>query len=421
MAEPPLSTPAVSRHDPYAAFRHAGYRRYAIGWLSVVVGTQIQSVALQWEIYVRTGNALALGVVGLVQIIPALIFLLPGGHVADAYDRRRVIIFGMLGTTLTSVALAVASIQAAAIGVIYGLLFLDASFIAMARPARAAMLPLVVPEAVFGNAVTWNSSLMQLAMMVGPGVGGVVVGIYAPAAYLISAAGSMTFVVMLMGVTVQPQDRVREPVTMASLLEGFRFMWHSRLVLAAISLDMLAVLLGGAVYLLPIFAKDILQVGEWGFGALRAAPAVGAVLTAVVLAHAPPMKHAGRNMLLAVAGFGAATIVFGLSQWFWLSLLMLVLTGVFDNVSVVVRHTLVQLATPDQTRGRVSAVNGVFIGLSNELGGFESGVVARAFGPVVSAVSGGVGTILIVIITAIKAPGLRRLKRLSDIYASPGA
>ncbi len=383
----------------------------------VLLGTQVQSVALQWEIYERTEQAIALGLVGLVQIVPALLFLLPAGHLADSRDRRGVVTVGMVGTTLTSLALAGASMASAPVWLLYLLLFLDATFLSLARPARSAMLPLIVPEAVFGNAVTWNSSLFQLAMVVGPALGGLVVAWWLPAAYLFSAAGSTLFAIIMWFIALRPQQRSGSRASLQTLLAGMSFVRRTPLVLAAISLDMFAVLLGGAVYLLPIFAKDILQVGEWGFGLLRAAPAVGALLMALVLAHTPPMRHAGRNLLLAVAGFGLATIIFGVSRSFWLSLVALALTGALDNISVVIRHTLVQLATPDSMRGRVSAVNSVFIGLSNELGGFESGLVAQGFGPVVSVVSGGIGTIAVVAATAVMSPTLRQLDRVDDAAA----
>lgn len=410
-----------ARHDPYAAFRIADYRRYALGWLIVLIGTQVQSVALQWEIYVRTEAAISLGLVGLVQIVPALVFLLPAGHVADAYDRRRVITLGMAGTTLTSLALGWASIRAVDVWMLYVLLFFDATFLALARPSRSAMLPLIVPEAIFGNAVAWNSSLSQVGMVCGPALGGLIVAWYPPAAYFLSAAASTLFGVAALRITAAPPRREREPMSLARLFGGAKFVWNSPLVLSAIALDMFAVLLGGATYLLPIYARDILHVGEWGFGLLRAAPAVGAFVTALALAHAPPMQRAGRNLLLGVAGFGAATIVFGLSEWFWLSLVMLALTGATDTVSVVVRHTLVQLATPDAMRGRVSAVNSVFIGTSNEIGGFRAGSVAELIGPVASVVLGGVGTLGVVAWTALAAPSLRRLRRLDQVRPPEGA
>jgi MFS family permease len=295
---------------------------------------------------------------------------------------------------------------------LYGLLFFDATFLALARPSRAAMLPLIVPEAIFGNAVAWNSSLLQMGLVAGPALGGLVVAIYLPGAYIISAAGSTLFGILILRVKTPPRRNVREPMSLERLLGGARFVWRSRLVLAAISLDMFAVLLGGAVTLLPVYAKDILHAGPAGLGWMRAAPAIGAFCVAMLLAHRRPFRRSGHALLLSVAGFGAATIVFGFSQNFWISLLSLFLIGAFDNISVVIRHTLVQVLTPDELRGRVSAVNSLFIGASNELGGFESGLVARAFGPVVSVVSGGAGTILIVAAVAVRFPRLRRYGRL---------
>lgn len=412
---PDEEQPRPARHDPYAVFRLVDYRRYAINWIIVLIGTQMQSVALQWEIYNRTNNALALGFVGLVQMIPALVFLLPAGHVADSYDRRRVIALGMAGTTMTSLGLAAATIMQTPVATLYVLLFLDAMFLALARPARAAMLPLIVPEAIFSNAVAWNSSMVQMAMMVGPALGGLIVAIYLPTAFFISAFGSTIFGLSMLRVRIPAQSRPREPMSLQRLLSGAKFVWNSRLVLPAISLDMFAVLLGGAVYLLPIFAKDILKVDEWGFGLLRAAPAAGAFCMAMIVAHLPPMQRAGRKLLISVAIFGVATIVFGLSSWLWLSLAMLFIAGMADNISVVIRHSLVQLATPDNMRGRVSAVNSVFIGASNEIGGFESGLVAHYFGPVISVVSGGIGTIGVVLLTAWRSPSLRRLGRFDEI------
>jgi MFS family permease len=393
------------------------YRRFVVSWLLVLVGTQMQSVALQWSIYQKTGEALSLGLIGLVQVVPVLVFLLPAGHWADVHDRRRVIALGMAGTTLTSLGLAAATLLSAPVWAIYVLLFLDASFLAMARPARSAILPRLVPPHVLANAIAWNSSLFQIALVTGPALGGLIVALWLPAAFFISAAGSTVFGILVLGVRTPPVEPNRDPMSIERLLGGASFVFKQRLILAAITLDMFAVLLGGAEYLLPIYAKEILHVDEWGFGLLRAAPAVGSLASALVLAHRPPMLNAGRNLLFAVAVFGLATIGFGLSTSFALSLLLLVIIGVSDNVSVVVRHTLVQLATPDAMRGRVSAVNGVFISMSNELGGFESGLVAQWWGPVRSVVSGGVGTLLVVLGTAWWSPQLRRLRRLEEAQA----
>lgn len=402
------------KHDPYAAFRIRDYRLYLSGWLFALIGTRIQSIAIGWEMYQRTGEALALGLVGLMQALPTMILALPAGYLADTFNRRKLVMLSLLGMTLTSLGLAALSFAHGSIPLMYGVLLLDATAMILGRPARVALLPQLMPREVFPNAVTWNSSLQQIISVLGPAVGGFIVVVSAPAAYLICAAGSLIFIVLLTRVKFRKVSEQTEKVSLRTLLAGLGFVWRSRLLLGLMSLDMFAVLLGGAVYLLPIFAKDVLAVGPQGFGWLRTAPAAGAFCMAILLTYLPPMKRAGRNLLLAVAGFGAATIVFGFSKSFWLSMAMLFLTGLFDNVSMVIRHTLVQLLTPDQMRGRVSAVNSVFVGASNELGGLESGIVAHWFGPAVSVVSGGIGTIVVVLITVVSAPRLRLFSSLHD-------
>jgi predicted MFS family arabinose efflux permease len=280
----------------------------------------------------------------------------------------------------------------------------------------AALLPQLVPAERFANAVTWNSVGWQLASVVGPALGGLLIAWrhHAGIVYVIDAALMLVFVICLAQVRGRQAVRAREAVTMQTLLGGVRFVRHTKVILAAITLDLFAVLFGGATTLLPVFAKDILHVGPDGFGWLRAAPSIGAVLVAVLLLGRPPMRRAGRSLLIAVAGFGIATIVFGLSRSFPLSLVMLVLAGGLDMISVVVRQTLVQLRTPDEMRGRVSAVNSVFIDTSNELGGFESGASAALLGPVVSVVGGGIVTVLVVSAVAIAWPELRRMKGLAE-------
>lgn len=405
-----VSAPA---HDPYLAFRDPNFRRYVIGFLIVQMGTACQGVALQWEIYQRTGSMLNIGLVGLVQAIPMLTLTLPSGYFADRYPRIRVMQVSLSLATLASLGLAYFSIIQGSIAWMYALLFLDAAFVTLGRPARTALLATLVPREMFESAVKWRTSLWQLSGVLGPAIGGIVVAWNVPAAYVISAVTSGVLLALLPGFRpVVEHQPLREPM-LKSVAEGIRFVWSNKVVLHAISLDLFAVLLGGATYLLPVFASDILDVGAQGFGVLKAAPAVGALVMAIVLAHRPPMRRAGKSLLLAVAGFGVATIVFGLSQNFWLSVAALALTGAFDNVSVVVRHTLVQTLTPDAMRGRVSSVNAVFIGSSNELGGFESGLVASWFGPVISVVSGGIGTLVVVALTAWRAPALRRQGSLS--------
>ncbi len=406
------------KHDPYAAFRVREFRLFASGWFVASVGTQIQNTAIGWEMYQRTGQALALGLVGLAIALPTIVFALPAGYLADMYDRRKVIVLSLLGTTLTSLCLAALSVTEGPVNWMYALLMLDATATVLGSPARRAIVPQIVPREVFPNSVTWSTSLMQSSWMVGPALGGLVVMVNVPIAYVISAVCTLWFVLLLSRVKIPKVEReagIERQPALHTLLDGIRFLGRTRLLLWLMSLDMFAVLLGGAVYLLPIFAKDILHVGPEGFGWLRAAPAAGALCMAISLAYLPPMKHAGRNLLLTVAGFGIATIVFGISQSFWLSFAMLFLTGVFDNISMVIRHTLVQLTTPDEMRGRVSAVNGVFVSASNELGGMESGLVAHWFGPVISVVSGGIGTLLVVGTTAAASAKLRGVGALNKV------
>lgn len=406
--------------DPYQAFRSPGFMRLFFGSLLIHVGAAAQSVAIGWDIYQRTDSAMALGLVGLVQALPMFLLTLPAGYLADVYDRRRIMLFGLIGTTLTSVALAGFSVLRGSIAAMYALLFFDAAFHRIAGPSAAAIVPLLVPASALENAIKWRSSAFQLSSVVGPAVGGLIVAFNVPAAYLFSAATTVVFVGLLWGMRIPAGTRSAPGRMLTQLREGLSFVWGQKIILGAVSLDMFAVLLGGAVYLLPIFARDILTQRPFGMGPeqalgwLRAAPALGAVLMALLLTHRPPMERAGRSMLLSVASFGAATIAFGLSRSFWLSFGMLFLTGLFDNVSVVVRHTLVQLRTPNELRGRVSAVNSMFIGSSNELGGFESGLAAKWFGPVVSVVSGGIGTLVVTGLWARLFPGLWRFGRLSD-------
>jgi MFS family permease len=273
----------------------------------------------------------------------------------------------------------------------------------------------LVPRDIFENAVKWRTSAFHVSAMIGPALGGFIIAWSLPAAYLFSAACTAVFMLILSRLSIPPAPRAKPGNMLRQLGEGLHFVWRQKLVLGAISLDLFAVLFGGAVYLLPIFATDILAVGEQGLGWLRAAPAIGAFCMALYLAHAPPMRHAGRTLFLCIAGFGVATILFGLSESFLLSMAMLFLTGGFDNVSMVVRGTLIQLATPNEMRGRVAAVNGIFIGSSNELGGFESGLVAQWFNPVISVVSGGVGTLLVVAAWTGLFPSLRRLHSFGEL------
>jgi MFS family permease len=385
-------------HDPYAALRHPGYRRLLTGSVLSGAASEMLAVAVGWELYHRTSSALNLGLVGLVQFLPVLLLALPAGHAADRYSRKFLLVGGLSVMALASVGLAALSFFEGPIPLIYLCLLAAGVSRAFSMPARWALVPQVVPEKDLSNAITWNSSGWQVASMVGPSLGGLILGLSGQAAgvYLLAACCSLACAGLIASIRPQVEARRREPVTLASFLAGVRFVYRTKLILATITLDLFAVLLGGATALLPIFARDILHVGPEGLGWLRAAPAIGALMMALYLAHRPPLRRTGWALLGSVAGFGAATIVFGLSRDPALSFLMLALTGALDNVSVVVRGTLVQVLTPDAMRGRVSAVNAIFIGSSNELGAFESGITAEWFGPVGSVVLGGAGTVAVV-------------------------
>ena len=378
-------------------------------------------VALGWELYERTHSALALGMVGLVTAIPAILLALPAGHLADRMDRKKIVIGAQTLFVTMSLLLATVSYLQGPILLIFGILLIRGVGNAYNNPARSALLPRLVPAEVFGNAVTWSSSAFQTAAVVGPAIGGAVIAFQhkATAAYVIDACLTSVYLIMLFAIRGDAPAvasatalKPKEKMTIESLMAGMRFVKDTKVVLAALTLDLFAVLLGGATALLPIFAKDILHVGPEGLGWLRAAPSVGSLIVMLGIAHRPPMQKTGWTLISAVAGFGICTIVFGLSKSFLLSMSMLFLLGGLDGVSMIVRGTLVQLWTPDEMRGRVSAVNSVFIDMSNELGGFESGALAAAVGPVAAVVGGGVGTLLVVSAVAVAWPELRQLGRL---------
>lgn len=409
------------RHDPYGALRVTLFRRFLIVRLLVSIGTAAQSLAVGWEIYDRTSQALSLGLVGLVQAIPMLLLTLPAGYLADVFDRRILMILSLVGATFTSLGLALASWSQAPIAWVYLLLLLDSTSLRLGWPAATAILPLLIPERLLENAIKWRTSTIHIAIISGPAIGGFLISSNPQSVYLLSAFFSTIFVVFLWTIRLPSATRIRRGDMFGQVLESLRFVCQRKLILGAASLDLFAVLLGGAVYLLPIFSKEIIELGhlnlkpEQALGWLRAAPAFGALVMAILIAYLPPMRRSGSILLWSVAGFGLATIAFGLSRNFWFSLLMLAFVGAFDNVSMVIRQVVVQLVTPNEMRGRVSAVNSIFVSSSNELGGFESGVVAQAFNPITSVVSGGIGTLVVVAMWAKLFPSLRRLKSLSSL------
>ena len=411
------SPAVVSRADPYAAWRIRNYRLYAASWFLMTFAKQIETVAIAVYVYAQTRDALALGWLGLVQAAPVMVLAIPAGQMADRRDRRLVLAAMVSVTTIIAAGLTASCWLDASAQWIYILLCISAIGQALGGPSRASLLPQLVPAEGFSNAVAWNSSVFHIASMVGPAAGGVLVATTAGVP-LAMAVVVLCRVLSLVGIALlpsRPREVTQSSISLESLMAGVRFVWGQKPILATITLDLFAVLLGGATYLLPVFAEDILHFGPSAVGYLRSAEAAGAIFMAVTLAHLPPIRHAGRTMLWAVAGFGAATIVFGLSREFWLSVAAMFLVGAFDNISVVVRHTLVQMLTPDSMRGRVSAVNNVFIVASNDLGGLESGVTARLFGPVLSVVGGGLGTILVVLAARWKWPQLLAMGSLQDL------
>ncbi len=412
---------SLSVHDPYQALRHRDYRLWLTGNSIASLGQQMLALAVGWELYDRTSSALALGIVGLVQVLPILMLSLVTGHVADQHDRKTIVARSQIVLIVAALGLAALSFSKGPLVAVYGCLLLRGIGSAFNGPAASAFPAEILPEECLENAASWRSSFNQVSAIGGPAIGGVLIAAFhgTTVVYALTALAGVVFVILLAFIRrgKAASDRAvrrREPMTLRTLGEGISFLRRTPVLLAAITLDLFAVLLGGAATVLPIFARDILQVGPTGLGWLQAAPSIGALCMALHLAHRPPLQRAGPTFLLAVAGFGAATIVFGLSRSFWLSLAMLFLLGSLDSISMVVRSTLMLTRTPNEMRGRVAAINGLFISSSNQLGGFESGLTAQLFGPVLSVVAGGIGTIVVVLVIASVWPEIRRLRTLRE-------
>lgn len=413
---------AGGRRDAYQALRGGDYRRFAGGFLVSSMGLQMLTTALGWEVYERTHDPMHLGYVGLARALPVVALALPAGHIIDRVSRRWVLAVTQVLMGAGAAGLALASHAHADLWVMYTLIVVMGCARVFNGPSRATLLPLIVPEGVFGNAVTWNSAVFQVAAVGGPLIAGAMIDRTGGAWAVYATTGVMCGLFACLAATLRPRAQARpiDRLTFESMTAGLSHLWREKNILAAITLDLFAVLLGGATALFPIYAKELsvpwIEEGT-RLGMLRAALFVGAALMAWVMAHRPPFRGAGRALLWSVAGFGGCMIVFGFSGNFWLSLGALFVAGALDNVSVVVRHVLVQVRTPDALRGRVSTVNSVFIECSNELGGFESGVVARLFNPMISVVSGGVGTILVVLGIAWAIPQIRRLSLEEHVAA----
>jgi MFS family permease len=413
-----MAAPRTSLASARVAFNYPSFSLYQLARFCIVLATEMQSVAVGWQVYEITKRPLDLGLVGLAQFLPGVLLFLVSGHVADRYDRRKVVVAcyaafgGCSGLLLFSALRHTHSVYP-----IYVVVILIGIVRAFNAPVSRALLPQLVPDEHFPNAVAWASSVFQTATILGPSAGGVVYAVARGpwAVYALAALAATMATVCAWQIRVESKARPREPINVANVLAGFHYIWRQKLILGAISLDLFAVLLGGAVALLPVYAREILMTGPWGLGILRSAPGIGAAAMAVYLAHKPLRGRVGAKMLWCVAGFGVFTILFGISRSLTLSLIALVFVGASDMVSVIVRSTLIQIATPDAMRGRVNAVDMVFIGASNELGQFESGLTAHWFGTVPAVVLGGVGTLLVTAGWAWLFPELREADRLTTV------
>jgi MFS family permease len=409
------------------AFTHPNFVSYTLARFFIVVALEMQSVAVGWQVYEITKRPLDLGYVGLAQFLPGFALFLFAGHAADLYDRRKLLMWCYGGFALCSALLLAISWRAPhSVHSIYFVLVLLGIFRCFNWPASRALLPQLVPEEHFSNAVAWTASTFQIATIAGPAIGGIAYALFRgpEGVYAIALAISILSTILTLRIhprtaSLEKEPAEKEPVTLRTVLAGFRFIWEKKLILGSISLDMFAVLLGGAVALLPVYARTILHTGPWGLGLLRSAPGVGAALMAIAVAHRPIRRRAGLTMLLSVAAFGVLTIVFGISHSLILSLVALFLLGASDMVSVIIRATLIQVATRDEMRGRVNAVDMLFIGVSNELGEFESGLTAQWFGTVPAVVLGGVGTLLVIATWAWLFPELREADQLTAAELVP--
>lgn len=399
--------------DRFAAFKHSSYTLFFFARFLGAFATQIVSVSVGWQMYDQTGSAFYLGLIGLFQFLPSLVLMLVTGSVADRYNRRAIVAICMIVSALCGGALLGLTLADAFSPIpVFGILIVFGIERAFNAPAVQSLAPNLVPEADLGNAIAWNSTSWQTASIVGPVVGGLLYGLSATTAYSVALVFFVASALLIFLVKRPAQKKSSEAINWGTILAGFRFILSEKVVLGAISLDLFAVLLGGAVALMPIFARDILVLGPWGLGMLRAAPGIGAILVAVALASYPVRHNAGLLMFAGVALFGLGTLIFGLSETAWISIAALMLMGAADMASVYVRETLIALWTPDEVRGRVNAVNMVFVGASNELGEFRAGTMASVMGPVPAVVIGGVGTLAVAVLWAVGFPQLRKIDSL---------
>ncbi|MDC7999963.1 MFS transporter [Aequorivita todarodis] len=415
----------MKKNDPYAALRFREFNLFLLVRFAMVFAWSMQFVVIEWEVYSITKNPLSLGIIGLMEVIPAVSMALFAGHIVDQREKRSLLFKCIFGFSIVSLGLFLITwpriVEDLSTNTIlysvYFLVFLGGIVRAFLGPTIFSLFSLLVPKKIYPNAATWSSSVWQMGSVVGPAAGGFFIhwiGVHWSMCFVF--AFSLMALLLLLQIPKKPimNPKIGEPV-MKSLKEGIKFVMNTRVILGALTLDMFAVLFGGAVALLPIYAQDILKVGPEGFGILRAAPAVGALLIMFTSAHFPLNKNAGMKLLAAIFGFGICIIVFGVSTWFWLSVIALFLSGATDGISMVIRSTILQLRTPDAMRGRVASVNSMFVGSSNELGAFESGLTAKLMGTVTAVVFGGGMTILTVIGTGFFFPKLRKLDLRKDM------
>ncbi|WP_435135943.1 MFS transporter [Formosa sp. A9] len=415
----------MKQQDPYAALRYKEFNWFLLVRFAMVFAWSMQFIVIEWQVYSLTKNPLSLGIIGLMEVIPAVSMALFAGHIVDQKEKRNLLFTCIAGFSVISLGLFLLTWPRMVAGfsehsvlyAIYALVFLGGFVRAFLGPTIFSLMALVVPKKVYPNAATWSSSVWQMGAVLGPALAGFsihLIGVHWSMCLIVGFA--VTALLALTQISKKPilNPKIGEPV-MQSLKEGVKFVFNTKAILGAITLDMVAVLFGGAVALLPVFAQDILKVGPQGFGVLRAAPAVGACITMLISAYVPLNKNAGMKLLVAIFGFGASIIVFGLSTWFWISVGALFFSGVFDGISMVIRQTILQLKTPDHMRGRVASVNSMFVGSSNELGAFESGLTAKLMGTVTAVVFGGSMTLLIVTATGLFSPSFRRLDLRKDL------